>query len=68
MDFLDVYDPKSNLNVLGEQGEKLYVVRIKIKVGDPKELYHLINKNDLPETYLREDKSVKKKTMVEFYK
>ena len=68
MDFLDVYHQGTNLNVLGEHGEKLYVVRIKIKVGDPKELYHIINKNHLPETYLREDKSVKKKTMVEFYK
>lgn len=68
IDFLDVYDHKSNWNVLGEKGEKLYVVRIKVKVGDSKELYHIINKHDLPETYLREDKSVKKKTMVEFYK
>lgn len=68
IDFLDVYDHKSYLNVLGEKGEKLYVVRIKVKVGDSKELYHIINKHDLPETYLRQDKSVKKKTMVEFYK
>ena len=43
------------------------MVRIKIKVGDQRELYHVINKKNIPETFLREDKSVRKKTIADFY-
>lgn len=36
IDFLDVYDGKTYINILGDKGMSLYVVRIKIKVGDPR--------------------------------
>ena len=44
------------------------MVRVKVKQGNPYELYHLINKEKkIPETYIREDKSVMKKSLTEFY-
>ena len=68
VDFLDVYDGQTYLNSIGNEAQRLYIARIKIKVGDQRELYHVINKTrHIPEAYQREDKSVKKKDMKEFY-
>lgn len=41
---MDVFDGLTYLNSRGEHHNRLYVVRIKIKAGDPLELYHVINK------------------------
>lgn len=67
VDFLDIYD-KDTLLCSREDGCGLYIARIKIKIGDTRELYHVINADKfIPEAYFREEKSVKKKTMNEFY-
>ena len=56
------------MNARGTEKNRLYIARIKIKMGSCKELYHVINATKkIPEAYLREDKSVKKKDMKEFY-
>ena len=50
---MDVFDGKTYLNSIGAS-HRLYVVRIKIKVGDPKELYHVISHTkNIPEAFLR---------------
>ena len=67
---MDVYDEKTRLNIRSQEKKdsRAYIVRIKIKMGNPKELYHVINQTKkIPEAFLREDKSVKKKDIKEFY-
>ena len=68
VDFLTVFDPNTYLDTRDseKQKDKLYIARIKVKKGHPRELYHTI-KNDVPATFMREDTSVKKKNMVEFF-
>ena len=62
VDFINVFDKSSYANAK-EDNSNLYIVKIKIKKGDNRELYHVINNDKkMPETYFREDKSVKKKT------
>jgi hypothetical protein len=64
---MDIYDRETLLNSK-EDKCGLYIARIKIKIGDNRELYHVINADKhIPEAYFREDKSVKKKTLKEFY-
>ena len=62
VDFLSTYDADTMTDSLDEKGRKLYVARIKIKKGHPRELYHII-KDDVPVTFLREGTNVKKKDM-----
>ena len=68
---MDVYDEKTRINArenIEKTDRRFYIARIKIKMGNPKELYHVINTTKhVPEAYMREDKSVKKKDMKEFY-
>jgi len=60
---MDVFEGKTLLNSIGTNN-RLYVIRIKIKAGDPRQLYHVISTTkNVPEAFLREDKSVKKKDM-----
>lgn len=68
VDFLDIFEEETLLNAQAQKdGVRLYIVRVKVKYGDPFELYHLNNRtNFLPEAYIREDKVVKNKTMQEF--
>lgn len=40
---MDVYDNDTLLNKR-KDGCNLYIVRIKVKIGDYKELYHVLNK------------------------
>jgi hypothetical protein len=42
VDFFDIYDKRTFLNSR-EDGLILYIARIKIKIGDTRELYHVIN-------------------------
>lgn len=44
-----------------------YIVKVMVKAGDPYEVYHFVNDKEVPEAYVREDRSNKKKTMYEFY-
>jgi hypothetical protein len=62
VDFINVFDKNTYENAK-EDNSTLYIVKIKIKKGDVRELYHVINKDKkMPEAYFRDDKSVKKKT------
>jgi hypothetical protein len=42
IDFMDVFDEETFLNKQSDDSN-LYVARIKIKIGDYKELYHVLN-------------------------
>ena len=64
---MDVFDGKTYLNAIGDHHHRLYIVRIKIRIGDPKEIYHVINSKHIPQTFMREDRSVKKKEFKDFY-
>jgi hypothetical protein len=35
IDFIDIYDPKTFMNCYSEKGNRMYVVRIKVKLGNP---------------------------------
>lgn len=60
VDFMDVFDEETLLNQK-QESTYLYIVRIKIKIGSSKELYHVLNKEkEIPEGFVRSDKSVKK--------
>lgn len=49
VDFLDVYESDTLLNARDKDIKRdLYIVRLKIKLGNPYELYHLINDKEIP--------------------
>lgn len=44
-----------------------YIVRVKVKLGDPFEVYHFINEKEIPEAYFRENNKERKLTMIQYY-
>ncbi len=44
MDFINLFDKHTYANAK-EDNSNLYIVKIKIKKGDSRELYHIINKD-----------------------
>ena len=50
---MDVFEGKTLLNSIGSNN-RLYVIRIKIKAGDHRQLYHVISTTkNVPEAFLR---------------
>lgn len=42
----------------------IYVLRLRVKVGDPAEVYFYLNPRDLPEAFIEKNKAL---TMIEYY-
>ena len=45
--------------------DKLYIVKLIVKIGYPKHFYHLINQDQMIDFYVRDDRNVEKKTFPE---
>lgn len=45
----------------------LYLLRIKVKPGDPSEVYHYINSKDTPQSTIREGNRTKEILFPEYY-
>lgn len=42
----------------------LFIIRFRVKVGNPAQVYHFLNTKDLPEAFIEPNKSLK---MIEYY-
>lgn len=63
---MPIYDSKVFLYSEGRALE-LYLLKVKVRPGDPYEVYHFINDKDTPESTIREDNRNKELFFLEYY-
>ena len=51
-------DPKTFTNIIDEKKLNLYIVKIVVKIGHPKHLYHIVNAEKNLDFYERQDRNV----------